>query len=270
MRPKTIYTETVIIKQLLTFASSRGLLASNDLKDLKISKPKPTPQPCWSLGQVQRILVAAADDSYASVYRILAATGLRISEAKFLAWKDVDLEKSVLYIRPKSIGDGQTWKPKSGDQRVVPLGTAAKALLAGLPRRSRWVFTAPKSAFNPKGDHHVDERRVLAHLKKILSKLNLPGHLHTFRHSFISHALTMGTPEAVVRQWVGHVDPGVLKLYTHIADSQSKGFMDRLFESESPQSEAGNSGERADAGRPEELKPPNQKGAAEKSGDIED
>lgn len=56
----------------------------------------------------------------------------------------------------------------------------------------------------------------------------LKGHLHTFRHAFISAALTKGTPEAVVRRWVGHVDPEILNLYTHIADQASQEAMRRL------------------------------------------
>lgn len=35
-------------------------------------------------------------------------------------------------------------------------------------------------------------------------------------------------PEAVIRQWVGHVDPRILQLYTHIADEQSQQAMARL------------------------------------------
>src|SRR5262249_5189720 len=74
----------------------------------------------------------------------------------------------------------------------------------------------------------VFERRLLAALKRLLEKLGLRGHLHTFRHTFISHALTQGIPEAIVRQWVGYVDAGVLKLYTHIADAASQAAMKRL------------------------------------------
>jgi len=44
------------------------------------------------------------------------------------------------------------------------------------------------------------------YLKRLLKKLGLPGHLPTFRHTFISLALTRGVPEATVRKWVGHVD----------------------------------------------------------------
>lgn len=71
----------------------------------------------------------------------------------------------------------------------------------------------------------MSERLLLANLKRVLKRLGLPGHVHTFRHTFISLALTAGTPEAVVRTWVGHVDPEILKLYTHIADAASHAAM---------------------------------------------
>ena len=52
--------------------------------------------------------------------------------------------------------------------------------------------------------------------------------MHTLRHSFISDALTKGIPEAVLRSWVGHIDPEVTKIYTHIADTASQAAMQRL------------------------------------------
>ncbi len=63
---------------------------------------------------------------------------------------------------------------------------------------------------------------MLQYLKRVLKKLKLPGHLHTFRRYFISHARTNGVPEAVVRRWVGHVDRDVIQRYTHVADSIPK------------------------------------------------
>src|SRR5207245_1975003 len=74
----------------------------------------------------------------------------------------------------------------------------------------------------------VSERRLLSALKRVLLRLGLPGHLHTFRHAFISRALTAGIPEAVVREWVGHVDRDILRLYTHIASATSQAAMRRL------------------------------------------
>ncbi len=148
---------------------------------------------------------------------------MRFGELAHLTWDDVDFTRNVLHIRAK--GD---WKPKTGDRRAVPMSPRVSALLRSSPRRGRWVVTAPPSPLYPRGDHQVSGRRLLRVLKRVLRQLGLPGHLHTFRHAFISTALTCGVAEALVREWVGHVDPDVLKLYTHIASEASQAAMKRF------------------------------------------
>ena len=54
------------------------------------------------------------------------------------------------------------------------------------------------------------------------------GHVHTFRHTFISMTLTRGVAVATDRTWVGHVDAEVIRKYTHIASEKSHGTMQRL------------------------------------------
>lgn len=68
---------------------------------------------------------------------------------------------------------------------------------------------------------------ALLALKRTLKKLHLPGKVHTFRHTFISHAL-LSAPEPVVRSWVGHVDTETIRLYTHVAEAVSRGFINKL------------------------------------------
>jgi hypothetical protein len=41
--------------------------------------------------------------------------------------------------------------------------------------------------------------------------------LHTFRHTFVSLALTRGIDPATVRKWVRHIDRQTLDFHTHIA-----------------------------------------------------
>jgi integrase len=110
---------------------------------------------------------------------------------------------NVLHVRPKDC-----WKPKTGDQRAMPMS----------PRSSRRPPTAldvgrdsPAVPQYPNADHQISERRQLKALKQILKKLGLKGHLHTFRHAFISRAPTSGIPESVVRAWVGHVGADVVR-----------------------------------------------------------
>ncbi len=222
-KAKTTHNDVVVIKQLTNFAVRRGLIRDNPLKDLKLPQPQRTPQPCFSRIDVEKI-VAAASNNYRALFHFLGDTGTRIGEARWLTWDDVNFEQRVVHIRPK-----EGWRPKTGDERVIHLSVDLQQMLAQLPKSPKWVFTAPRTGRHPMPGRQVSDRRALAHLKIVLKKLALPGHLHTFRHSFISHALTSGVPEAVVREWVGHVDSAIIRHYTHIADRQSRTAMDQML-----------------------------------------
>jgi integrase len=230
-KPKTIHNDVVAIKQLVNFAVRRRMIRENPLGKLALAKPPRTPQPFWTRDQVERILVTAST-AYQPLFNFLADTGARIAEARWLTWDDVDFTNKIIHIRPK-----QGWQPKSGNQRIVPLSAKLCQILADLPRSTEWVFTAPRTARHPAA-RQASDRRALAHLKVVLKKLGLSGHLHTLRHSFISHALTTGVPEAIVREWVGHVDSQIIRVYTHIADRQSRTAMDQILPGKSPSQRA--------------------------------
>ena len=222
--PKTIYIETTIIRQMVNFALSRQLLAKDPLKGLKNPKPRPTKQPCWSSEQLEQILNAAKEPQL-SVYRLLADTGLRIGEAEWLTWDDIDFGRGVIHIQPK-----EGWTPKSGDARQVPMTDRVRVMLEKRSRKTPWVFCAAASQKYPAGDQQISARRLLRSLKRLLKRIGLPevGKLHTFRHSFISKALAIGIPNATVRAWVGHVSDDILALYTHVLDGQSQSAIQRF------------------------------------------
>lgn len=221
-KDKTRYTETIVIRQLVNFALSRGMLSKDTMPGLKLKKPKPTPQPCWTYTELQQILTAAPAELIPAL-TLLGETGMRFGELQWLTWDDVDLEKNHLRVRPK-----EGWKPKSGDERVIPISNTAKKILESLPRRWRWVVTMPPSPSVRQSGRQWTERRLLDGLKRVLKGLGMPGKLHTFRHTFISHALLSGMPVAVVQDWVGHVDAEIIKLYTHIHNDASQLAMQRL------------------------------------------
>jgi site-specific recombinase XerD len=223
-RPKTIHTEVAIIRQLTKFTKSRRLISEDPLEGLKNREPKRTQQPFWTHEESQQILTAAQDPQRL-VFTFLNETGMRIGEVQWLTWDDVDFKQGVIHVRPKP-----GWTTKTGNVRAVPMTPIARAVLEKLSRKTRWVFTAPPSAKYPQGDHQISERRLLKSLKRTLAKLNLQGHLHTFRHSYISRAIFNGVPEAVVRSWVGHVDEETIRLYTHIASQQSQQAMQNLHQ----------------------------------------
>ena len=226
--PKTVHTAMTILRSLIRFAVNRGLVSVDPLAGYRLRKPKPRPQPCWTPEEADQI-VAAARVAYRPYLLFLRETGCRAGEAKYLTWSDVDLKKLTARIRPKD-----DWKPKTGDQRVVHLTPNLVDVLNKLPRHGRWVFCAPTTKQWPSVDRQISERRALVELKKVLGRLKMVGHLHTFRHTFVSQAIARGVPVPVVREWVGHIDPQVTEMYTHIANTDSRRWLSTLLGHNSP------------------------------------
>ncbi|MCE5328049.1 MAG: tyrosine-type recombinase/integrase [Planctomycetaceae bacterium] len=233
--PKTVYTETIIIRQLVKFAKRRKLILEDPLSDLQVRKPKRTDQPCWSQAQMVAIAQAATEPAR-SCFTILRETGMRVGELCHLTWEDVDLVRGFIHIRGKQWTESSPggldvikyWQPKTGDQRDIPMSPDARAALEELPKYGRWVFCmAPTKAY-PILDRQMSDRWLLKQVKCIAKSLGLEGHIHTFRHGFISNALSHNIPESTVREWVGHVDPEIIKIYTHVEDEDSSRAMKRL------------------------------------------
>lgn len=221
-KPKTIFNEVNIIRQLILYAKRRSLIDKDPLEGYVNREPKNSPQPCWTEDEV-KIILENCHEIHQPVFRFLAESGVRIGELKWLTWDDIDHEKNLIHIRPK---DG--WTTKTGNVRSIPISETAKTILNNQSRKHRWVFTAQASRKYPLGDHQISERRLLESLKRTLKKLDLQGHLHTFRHYFISRAVVKGISEPMIRKWVGHVDAETLKHYTHIADQFSQEAMRKL------------------------------------------
>ena len=220
----TAMKDLVTIREVVSFALERRMIEKDPLASYSIAKVAPKPQPYWVQQDLERILAAVTRQPHQDVYRLLAWTGMRIGEAEHLTWNDVDFDNRIIKIQAKP-----GWKPKTGDSRAIPMSTEVFELLSRQPRRCQWAFSFPVCGRWPV--RQVRQRRLLDYLKKKLKELGLPGHLHTFRHTFISLALTRGVPESIVRSWVGHVDERIIRRYTHIASRQSQDAMRGLEES---------------------------------------
>lgn len=218
--PKTICNDVVTIRQLVNYALKRKLIRDDPLAELTIEKPPRSIQPVFTWPQVQAIL-AAAEPPYQNHLIYLAETGCRFDESRWLTWDDIDFEDNVIHIRPKD-----DWRPKTKQQRTFPMSPRVHEMLFAMPRTYRWAFVAPPSGRHPERGRQISERTLLTYLKRILKPLGLNGHLHTFKHSFVTHAvIDLGIERDIVRQWVGTLDDAILDYYVHIADSVSRDAM---------------------------------------------
>jgi integrase len=214
--PRTIQNDIVGVRMIVIFARSRKLVASDPLDGLKIKKVKPPRRSCWTLEECVKILNAVKGPYY-DVFLLWADTGMRFAEAAWLLPSDLDFANNSVLIQEK---DG--WKPKNGEERAIPMTPRVRAMLERRESRHRWLFTMQRSKEYPNGDHQLQESRNLAYVKRRLKRLKLTGKIHDFRHSLITRALVDGIPEAVVREWAGHIDKDTIKLYTHISGDASQ------------------------------------------------
>ena len=105
-----------------------------------------------------------------------------------MKWADVDFQWKSIAIADKVEDAG----------RVIPLTPYVATLLAGLPRRNEWVFSAPAAA-----NGRIQEPRI-AHVRA-LQVAGLPHvSLHGLRRSFGTLSEWVECPVGVVAQIQGH------------------------------------------------------------------
>lgn len=144
-------------------------------------------------------------------FALLAATGLRFSEATALRWSDLELDGSAPHLRVRrSVVWGVMGPPKTRHaRRKVPL---PHSLVLDLRRRrsdAEWhqdgdlVF--PSEHGTPVEMSNL-RRRVL---KPAAQEADVwPIGFHTFRHTCASQLIARGRNILQVSRWLGHHDPG--------------------------------------------------------------
>jgi integrase len=148
----------------------------------------------YTAGEIQQLLAAAQalpplrGRTYACVFGLLAATGLRIGEALALTPDDVDLRAGILTIR----------RAKFGKSRLVPVHPSTqRALRAYARQRAAWLAgrAAPTFFVSDRGRRlaRAVVRRVFGGLCRQIG-LRDPSatrgpRLHDFRHRFAVETL---------------------------------------------------------------------------------
>jgi integrase/recombinase XerD len=147
------------------------------------------------------------------IFGLLAASGLRISEALALTRADVDLEAGVLCIR----------EAKFHRQRWVPLHpSVTESLIAYVRQRDRLVHRPASDRFFLRDDgHSANQSGILYALQTLCRQLgwqprgDYPHHrLHDLRHTFIVMSTLRFYEQGI------DVDRAVLALSTYVGHAK--------------------------------------------------
>lgn len=153
-----------------------------------------------------------------ALLELLYATGIRVGELTGLNLYDIDLDTCFVLVYGKG-----------SKERIVPLGSKAKAALTLYLEQSRPVLcrktgqTHTKVFVNSKGGPLTD-RSVRRIIDKYVDLLALNKHVspHTIRHTFATHLLDHGADLRFVQELLGHVSLSTTQLYTHVTKEKLK------------------------------------------------
>ena len=168
-----------------------------------------------SIEQMASVLAATDGDELQSLrdkalLELLYATGARVSEAVALNVDDlVD-------------GDIVRLFGKGGKQRIVPVGSFARAAIDAYLVRARPSFSArgkatPALFLGSRGDR-VSRQNAWLIIRAAAEKAQLGLEIspHTFRHSFATHLLAGGADVRVVQELLGHSSVATTQIYTMV------------------------------------------------------
>jgi integrase len=159
--------------------------------------------PTFTAEEIQQI-VLRTDGRFAVLYALLAATGLRIGEA--LAMEVAHFRHGSLSIR-QSIWNGRLQSPKTKSGiREVDLAWPAAAMLEHFidGRKGGFIFRSSNgSALAQSNVLRRSLHPILASMKREKTGF------HSFRRFRVTHLRKQGTPEDLLRFWIGHGDKTV-------------------------------------------------------------
>jgi integrase len=139
--------------------------------------------------------------------RLILLTGLRLDEARFLEWQDIDLETGELWVRNKpELG----FSPKNGKERVVALPPELIEELRLEQEEKGWVLRGKNGG---QLDRRTFQDAVAAAGKAAgLSKRITP---HVLRHTYGSHLVMRGVDIQTVKDLMGHSSITTTAIYLH-------------------------------------------------------
>lgn len=207
------------IRGLGAFLTEEGVLATDPTAELITPKLPARLPKALTIEQVERLLAATDGDEPTALrdkalIELLYATGARISEAVGLNVDDLIGEDGTAEV-VRLFGKG-------GKQRIVPVGSYARAALDAYLVRARPVFavrggSTPALLLGVRGAR-LSRQNAWLLLRAAAERAGLGIELspHSLRHSFATHLLQGGADVRVVQELLGHASVATTQLYTKV------------------------------------------------------
>lgn len=167
---------------------------------------QPTKLPTvYSVAEVKAIFKATTSLKYRTLFQLVYATGLRLSEVAHLKLTDLDRSRKLITVRG---GKGKK-------DRVVMLTDKLEVTINEYLVR----YTPQTYVFEEAGRHEPVAVRTIQFVYSQsvqAAGIQKRGGIHTLRHSFATHLLESGTDIRYIQALLGHESILTTMRYTHV------------------------------------------------------
>lgn len=229
LSPKTCHNIGITLHTALESAVP-DYVTRNAATGAKTVKADRVEMKTWTQHELRTFLDSVADDPWAALWRLYAATGMRRGEALGLRWRDVDfkhatvlVERSLKSVSYKIVvGSTKTDRP-----RTISLDPWTLQALKKLHAQQAKELLALGARLSPKSYVFTGEPGEPIHPDKVTARFAVlrekakpalpPIRLHDLRHTWATLALEAGVPMVVVSKQLGHANEAITAdVYTHV------------------------------------------------------
>lgn len=223
LSPGSVRRYLAPVKALLATATEDGILRTNPSAGLRLGGAVVEPAnrdelaKALTVGQLGMLIDELPNGPRRTMVRLMAATGLRLSEALGLRWSSLDREDGTIRVRER-VRDGKPGAPKSAAaSRDVPLSSTLFKELAEF-RLASPFSTDQGFVFPTSTGRAQSSRNLYRWYKPAAQAAGVPwAGFHTLRHTAASRWLLSGVTIAQVAKLLGHEDPSfTLRTYIHM------------------------------------------------------
>lgn len=220
-----------VLNQSLKLAVRNGWLASNPVTKLETGeRPRSKAKPVLILDTqtVRKLIEHAPSPTWARFIGLLAYSGLRISEARGLRWKNIDFDQNLIRVREQLT---RKKKAKAGGKTDSATRDVAISGRLGTVLKEHWLAADQDHKSDndlvfagPLGDGY-DYTTAWRHFKQAADSAGVEApdgqrlSPHVLRHYFASLLIGQGLSVVYVSKQLGHADGNItLSTYAHLFD----------------------------------------------------
>jgi integrase/recombinase XerD len=231
VKPRTLREEIFRFQHFYTYANQFNWMLENPFP--KVSKSEESLksidyQP-YSDDEFQKIL-HCSDKSWKRIWTFFFYTGVRVSELRFIQFKDLDFVNKLIHIRNKP---ELKFTTKNKLERVIPMHSAVESnlneiinkrkfskthTLTGRKKKNPEPFNENEFVFLSTNSTQLTNKNVYDHIQSSLKKTDLQRSrpVHQFRHSFGTRLAKRGVTSLQIAKLMGHKDTKTTDIYIHM------------------------------------------------------